>query len=209
MALELLQVPNLGSSSPHFWVWGNCLLGFQIGQFPHPAGVGSPLLAGRRLAVGRAACRWLAASRAVCSWVLFLLPGILRQFPQSGGTAAIFILLFEPNCPQKIILTKGVVKNIPDTMTLPLTLQPNPPMEPVTAAETTSTQLFGVLYITLTGLVDSMVPNSRPWSLLGRSISYIIKLASILWCALPTGLVVPCPETPNASSYAWIPESHM
>ncbi|KAJ9062847.1 hypothetical protein DSO57_1006295 [Entomophthora muscae] len=59
-------------------------------------------------------------------------------------------------------------------MTLPLTPQPNCPMEPTTATETTSTQLFEVLYITLTGLVDSMVPNSGPWSLLGQSVSYII-----------------------------------
>ncbi|KAJ9058922.1 hypothetical protein DSO57_1007326 [Entomophthora muscae] len=53
-------------------------------------------------------------------------------------------------------------------MTPPLTPGPDRPLEPTAAAETTSTQLFGVLYITLTGLVDSMVPNSRPWSLLGR-----------------------------------------
>ncbi|KAJ9076971.1 hypothetical protein DSO57_1021158 [Entomophthora muscae] len=53
-------------------------------------------------------------------------------------------------------------------MTLPITPQPNCPMEPPTATETTSTQLFGVLYITLIGMVDSMVPNSGPWSLLGQ-----------------------------------------
>ncbi|KAJ9049544.1 hypothetical protein DSO57_1023347 [Entomophthora muscae] len=54
-------------------------------------------------------------------------------------------------------------------MTPPLTPQPDHLLEPTAAAETTSTQLFGVLYITLTGLVDSMVPNSGPWSLLGQS----------------------------------------
>ncbi|KAJ9084486.1 hypothetical protein DSO57_1023948 [Entomophthora muscae] len=91
-------------------------------------------------------------------------------------------------------------------MTLPLTPQPDCPMEPSTDANTTSTQLFGVLYITLTELVDSMVPNSGPWSLLGQSLSSIIKLAPILWWALPTGLAVPRPESPNASSYAWLPD---
>ncbi|KAJ9053187.1 hypothetical protein DSO57_1026665 [Entomophthora muscae] len=70
-----------------------------------------------------------------------------------------------------------------------------------------STQLFGVLYITLTGLVDSMVPNSRSWSLLGQSVYYIIKLAPILWWASPTGLAAPCPELPSASTYAWLPET--
>ncbi|KAJ9048407.1 hypothetical protein DSO57_1035377 [Entomophthora muscae] len=54
-------------------------------------------------------------------------------------------------------------------MTPPLTPKPDCSMEPTVAAKTTSTQLFGVLYITLTGLVDSVVPNSGPWSLLGQS----------------------------------------
>ncbi|KAJ9049176.1 hypothetical protein DSO57_1027448 [Entomophthora muscae] len=92
-------------------------------------------------------------------------------------------------------------------MTLPLTPQLNCPMDPPAAAKTTSTQLFGVLYITLTGMVDSMVPNSGPWSLLRNSVSYIIKLAPILWWALPTGPTVLCPESTNASIYAWLPES--
>ncbi|KAJ9058410.1 hypothetical protein DSO57_1012440 [Entomophthora muscae] len=91
-------------------------------------------------------------------------------------------------------------------MTPPLTPRLNRPLEPVTAAETTSTQLFGVLYITLTGLVDSMVLNSGAWSLLRQSVSYIIKLAPIIWWALPTGPVIPHPEPSNASPYAWLPE---
>ncbi|KAJ9081015.1 hypothetical protein DSO57_1018943 [Entomophthora muscae] len=92
-------------------------------------------------------------------------------------------------------------------MTPPLTPQPDRPLEPTAAAETTSTQLFGVLYINLTGLVDSMVPNSGPWSLLRRSVSYIIKLAPILWWALPTGSAVPHPEPPKASTYDWLPDN--
>ncbi|KAJ9066733.1 hypothetical protein DSO57_1006660 [Entomophthora muscae] len=54
-------------------------------------------------------------------------------------------------------------------MTLPLTPQLDRPIKSFTAAKTMSTQLFGVLYITLTGMVDSMVPNSGPWSFLGQS----------------------------------------
>ncbi|KAJ9058776.1 hypothetical protein DSO57_1008852 [Entomophthora muscae] len=87
-------------------------------------------------------------------------------------------------------------------MTLLLTPQSNHPMEPSTAAKTTSTQLFVVLYITLTQLVDSMVPNSGCWSLLGQS------LAPILWWTLPTGPVLTRSESPNASSYAWLPERY-
>ncbi|KAJ9055525.1 hypothetical protein DSO57_1003223 [Entomophthora muscae] len=92
-------------------------------------------------------------------------------------------------------------------MTLPLTPQPDHPMETPTPAETTSTQLFGVLYITLTGIVDSMIPTSGPWSLLGKSMSYIIKLAPIIWWALPSGLAQPHPELLNASTYAWFLDS--
>ncbi|KAJ9080815.1 hypothetical protein DSO57_1020940 [Entomophthora muscae] len=91
--------------------------------------------------------------------------------------------------------------------TLPLTPRPNHPMEPTAAAVTMSTQLFGVLYITLTGMIDTVVPNSGPWSLLGQSVSYIIKLAPILWWALPTGLATPRPELHNASTYAWLPDA--
>ncbi|KAJ9068344.1 hypothetical protein DSO57_1029664 [Entomophthora muscae] len=92
-------------------------------------------------------------------------------------------------------------------MTPPLTPRPDHPLEPPTATKTTSTQLFGVLYINLTGLVDSVVPNSGPWSLLGQSVSYIIKLAPILLWALPAGSTAPQPKPPYASTYDWLPDS--
>ncbi|KAJ9075866.1 hypothetical protein DSO57_1031590 [Entomophthora muscae] len=91
-------------------------------------------------------------------------------------------------------------------MTPPLTPQPDRPLEPTTTAKTPSTQLFAVLYITLTSLVDSVVPNSGPWSILRQSVSYIIKLAPILWWALPAGSTAPHPKPPNASTYNWLPE---
>ncbi|KAJ9056278.1 hypothetical protein DSO57_1034832 [Entomophthora muscae] len=76
-------------------------------------------------------------------------------------------------------------------MSPPLTPQPDLLLEPTAAAKTPSTQLFGVLYITLNSLVDSVVPNSGPWSILGQSVSYIIKLAPILWWALPASSTAP------------------
>ncbi|KAJ9069911.1 hypothetical protein DSO57_1013849 [Entomophthora muscae] len=54
-------------------------------------------------------------------------------------------------------------------------------------------------------MVDTMVPNSGPWSLLGQSVSYIIKLALILRWALPSGPAVLCPKSTNASTYDWLP----
>ncbi|KAJ9048877.1 hypothetical protein DSO57_1030263 [Entomophthora muscae] len=65
-------------------------------------------------------------------------------------------------------------------MTLPFTLRPDRLQESVAANESNSNQIFGVMYITLTGLIDSMVPESGPWALLGKSLSYIVKLAPIL-----------------------------
>ncbi|KAJ9053084.1 hypothetical protein DSO57_1027692 [Entomophthora muscae] len=91
-------------------------------------------------------------------------------------------------------------------MTLSLTLQPDRLMETPATAKTTSTKLFRVLYITLTGMVDAIVPKSRPWSFLGQSVSYIIKLEPILWWALPSGPTLFCPKSTNASTYALLPD---
>ncbi|KAJ9075299.1 hypothetical protein DSO57_1037442 [Entomophthora muscae] len=86
----------------------------------------------------------------------------------------------------------------------PLTPQPDRPQESVATDESTSTQIFGVMYITLTGLIDSMVPTSGPWAILGKLLSYIVKLAPILWWALPAGpaghLPVSSQEPPQVRS---------
>ncbi|KAJ9078952.1 hypothetical protein DSO57_1001167 [Entomophthora muscae] len=47
-------------------------------------------------------------------------------------------------------------------------------------------KLFGTVYITLTGVIDTIVPDTGPWLWVGKSMSYLIKLAPILWWALPT-----------------------
>ncbi|KAJ9085715.1 hypothetical protein DSO57_1011184 [Entomophthora muscae] len=44
---------------------------------------------------------------------------------------------------------------------------------------------FGIVYITLTGVVDTIVPATGPWSWLGKSASYLLKLAPLLWWAMP------------------------
>ncbi|KAJ9081186.1 hypothetical protein DSO57_1017375 [Entomophthora muscae] len=45
-------------------------------------------------------------------------------------------------------------------------------------------KLFGIVYITLTGVIDNIVPAAGLWSWVGKSMSYLIKLAPILWWAL-------------------------
>ncbi|KAJ9056002.1 hypothetical protein DSO57_1037566 [Entomophthora muscae] len=91
-------------------------------------------------------------------------------------------------------------------MTLPLTPRPNCLQESIAANESTSTQIFGVLYITLTSLIDSMVPARRPWALLGKFLSYIVKLAPILWWALPAGPVGCLPESSQEPPTGCIPD---
>ncbi|KAJ9081692.1 hypothetical protein DSO57_1011940 [Entomophthora muscae] len=74
-------------------------------------------------------------------------------------------------------------------MTPSLTPRPNHPQESVDTTESTSTQIFGVMYITLTGLINYLVPYSRPWAILRKSLSCIAKLAPILCWALSSGPV--------------------
>ncbi|KAJ9057048.1 hypothetical protein DSO57_1026175 [Entomophthora muscae] len=91
-------------------------------------------------------------------------------------------------------------------MMLLLTLWPNHLQESVAVNKSTSTQISGVMYITLTGLIDLMVPASRPWALLGKLLSYIVKLAPILWWALPAGPADRLPVSSQDPSTGWIPD---
>ncbi|KAJ9049436.1 hypothetical protein DSO57_1024564 [Entomophthora muscae] len=75
-------------------------------------------------------------------------------------------------------------------MTPPLTPRPNCLQESVATNESTSTQIFGVMYITLTRLIYSMVP-----------------LSPILWWALPAGPAGRPPASPQEPPTGWIPDS--
>ncbi|KAJ9048133.1 hypothetical protein DSO57_1038084 [Entomophthora muscae] len=93
-------------------------------------------------------------------------------------------------------------------MTPPLAPQPKRLQESVAANESTSTQIFGVMYITLTGLIDFMVPASGPWALLGKLLSYIVKLAPILWWALPAGPAGCPPASSQEPLTGWISDTN-
>ncbi|KAJ9055444.1 hypothetical protein DSO57_1003941 [Entomophthora muscae] len=47
-------------------------------------------------------------------------------------------------------------------------------------------KLFVIVYITLTGVIGTIIPATGPWSWAGQSFSYLFKLAPLLWWALPT-----------------------
>ncbi|KAJ9057371.1 hypothetical protein DSO57_1023362 [Entomophthora muscae] len=68
-------------------------------------------------------------------------------------------------------------------------------------------KLFGIVYITLTGVIETIAPATSPRSWVSKSMSYLIKLAPILWWALPTQSANR--QFPNASKLAnqgWFPD---
>ncbi|KAJ9053493.1 hypothetical protein DSO57_1023662 [Entomophthora muscae] len=66
---------------------------------------------------------------------------------------------------------------------------------------------FGIVYITLTGVIDTIVPATGLWLWVGKSISYLIKLASILWWALPTQFkTCQFPNTSKLANQGWFPD---
>ncbi|KAJ9061156.1 hypothetical protein DSO57_1023285 [Entomophthora muscae] len=81
---------------------------------------------------------------------------------------------------------------------------------PASAAELPldhTNKLFGIVYITLTGVIDTIVPAAGTWLWLGKSMSYLIKLAPILWWALPTqSATCQFPDTSKLASQGWFPE---
>ncbi|KAJ9060798.1 hypothetical protein DSO57_1026937 [Entomophthora muscae] len=46
-------------------------------------------------------------------------------------------------------------------------------------------KLFGIVYINLTGVIDTIIPAAGPLSWVGKSFSYLFKLTPLLWWALP------------------------
>ncbi|KAJ9084080.1 hypothetical protein DSO57_1027963 [Entomophthora muscae] len=83
-------------------------------------------------------------------------------------------------------------------MTLPLTPQCNHPMEPPHCHR-------DHVYSTVWSTLHYFDGNGRHHGAQLRVLVFA-WLAPILWWALPTGLAVPHPESPNASTYAWLPD---
>ncbi|KAJ9082088.1 hypothetical protein DSO57_1007683 [Entomophthora muscae] len=71
-----------------------------------------------------------------------------------------------------------------------------------------TSKLFGIVYITLTGVIDTIVPAAGPWLWLGKSMSYLVKLAPILWWALPTqSAICQFPDASKPASQGWFPDT--
>ncbi|KAJ9082873.1 hypothetical protein DSO57_1000859 [Entomophthora muscae] len=70
-------------------------------------------------------------------------------------------------------------------------------------------KLFGIVYITLTGVIDTIVPAAGPWSWVRKSASYLFKLAPLLWWALPAkNLARVTPENNGPAAQDWIPDTN-
>ncbi|KAJ9063689.1 hypothetical protein DSO57_1038297 [Entomophthora muscae] len=76
---------------------------------------------------------------------------------------------------------------------------------PTSDSTVQSSQFLGVLYLALTGLIDSALPAAGPWAVAGKAFSYLVKLGPIIWWAIPVPALTP-PSPAGAPRYSWYPE---
>ncbi|KAJ9068411.1 hypothetical protein DSO57_1028987 [Entomophthora muscae] len=93
------------------------------------------------------------------------------------------------------------------SMELPVTPKPMPASAPDLPTNHTC-KLFGIVYITLTGVIDTIIPAAGPWSWVGKSASYLLNLAPLLWWALPAkNSAQVTPENNGPATQDWIPDN--
>ncbi|KAJ9055472.1 hypothetical protein DSO57_1003549 [Entomophthora muscae] len=94
-------------------------------------------------------------------------------------------------------------------MELPVTPKPMPAYLPDLSTDHTG-KLFGIVYITLTGVIDTIIPVASLWSWVGKFFPYLFKLAHLLWWALPAKtLAQATPENNRPAAQDWIPDSKL
>ncbi|KAJ9049992.1 hypothetical protein DSO57_1018720, partial [Entomophthora muscae] len=79
----------------------------------------------------------------------------------------------------------------------------NPPTSDATGQ---SSQFLGVLYLALTGLIDSALPAAGPWAVAGKALSYLVKLGPIICWAMPVPASTSLSPT-GAPRYSWHPDT--
>ncbi|KAJ9090223.1 hypothetical protein DSO57_1004478 [Entomophthora muscae] len=87
-----------------------------------------------------------------------------------------------------------------------LTPKPTLSTPPTSDATGQSSQFLGVLYLALTGLIDSALPVAGPWAVAGKALSYLLKLGPIIWWAMPVPALTP-PSPTGAPRYSWYPDA--
>ncbi|KAJ9082704.1 hypothetical protein DSO57_1002221 [Entomophthora muscae] len=91
-------------------------------------------------------------------------------------------------------------------MELPPAPKPTISNPPTSDATGQSSQFLGVLYLALTGLIDSALPAAGPWAVAGKALSYLVKLGPIIWWAMPVPASTPLSPT-GAPRYSWHPDT--
>ncbi|KAJ9086878.1 hypothetical protein DSO57_1039045 [Entomophthora muscae] len=90
----------------------------------------------------------------------------------------------------------------------PVTPKPMPASSPNLPTDHSS-KLFGIVYITLTGVIGTIILAAGLWSWMGKSAYYNFKLALLLWWALPAkNLAQVTPGNNGPAAQDWISESH-
>ncbi|KAJ9065106.1 hypothetical protein DSO57_1023316 [Entomophthora muscae] len=87
----------------------------------------------------------------------------------------------------------------------PLTPKPTISTPPTFDATGQNSQFLGVLYLVLTGWIDSALPVAGPWAVAGKALSYLIKLGPIIWWAMPVPALTPSSPT-GVPWYSWYPD---
>ncbi|KAJ9081661.1 hypothetical protein DSO57_1012329 [Entomophthora muscae] len=89
----------------------------------------------------------------------------------------------------------------------PMTPKPMPASSPDLPTDHTG-RLFGIVYITLTGVIDTIALAAGPWSWVGKSFSYLFKLKPLLWWALTSkNLAQVIPENNRPAICNWFPDT--
>ncbi|KAJ9058995.1 hypothetical protein DSO57_1006768, partial [Entomophthora muscae] len=89
----------------------------------------------------------------------------------------------------------------------PVTPKPMPASAPDLPANHNG-KLFGIVYITLIGAIDTIILAAGLWSWVGKLASYLLKLAPLLWWALPArNLAQVTPENNGLAAQDWIPDT--
>ncbi|KAJ9051232.1 hypothetical protein DSO57_1006484 [Entomophthora muscae] len=91
-------------------------------------------------------------------------------------------------------------------MELSLTPKPTISTPPTSDATGQSSQFLGVLYLALTGLIDSALPAAGPWAVAGKVLSYLVKLGPIIWWAMPVPALT-SPSPAGSLRYSWYPDT--
>ncbi|KAJ9081460.1 hypothetical protein DSO57_1014544, partial [Entomophthora muscae] len=87
----------------------------------------------------------------------------------------------------------------------PLMPKPTISIPPTSDATGQSSQFLGVLYLALTGLINSALLAAGPWTVTGKVLPYLVKSGPIIWWAMPVPASAP-PLPEGASWCSWYPD---